>query len=152
MLLTNSQIIALVGSQTLRVEGALVQVHGRMQSVKLAEGTMMEVIPHDLGLGARMSIALIMSSLTKVAQAFEKVRMDIAKSYEARAKAASERFIPGAPMHDECSLKIQELFAMETDVGSLPKIKLVDLKVDENKLNPMLVVTLMPLLEMPAAA
>ncbi len=147
MKLTHAQVIALVGNTAFNVQGALVGIHGHQQSVKIDDKNVMETIPHTLGLGARMSIALAFAALSKAGDAFEKVRQGLVTEYTAKAAAAKQPFTVGSPVHDECLSKIQELLAMTCEVGGLKKIKLTDLNVDENKLNPMLLVTLMPLLE-----
>ncbi len=148
MKLTNSQIVSLVGSAAFKAEGALVGIHGRQQSVKLDDGKVaMETVPHTLGLGARMAIALAYTSLTKSAEAFEKVRSDLVAEYNVKATAAKQTFVAGSPLHDECLVKINDLLAMSIDVGTIKKIKVTDLNVDENKLSPMLLVALMPLLD-----
>ncbi len=144
MKLTNGQIVGLLGSPVFRVDGALISLHGRSHIVEMGDKKVMETLPYHLGVGTRMAVAMMISTLGKPLEACHRVHQELVKAYTAKARAAHEPFAAGQPSYENCSRDVQELMDVEVEVGDLTKIKLVDLHVDENRIDPRHVVALMP--------
>lgn len=135
MKMKNSTIVQLIGSQAFGHPGALPRVHGG-------------ATPHKLGGKVRLTIASHMLKLATPATCFEKAREGIVSEYAEAAKAAGETWDEKHPKHDECIKRVADLLDEEQDVGDLNKINASDLNIDENCIDPALLVALAPVLDL----
>ncbi len=163
MKLTNSDLLALGGSQTLGIKAALMLLHGPLKPTGQdgKDGKpVLEPEPYDYAPGTRWKLAVIMSKVMPAIELFERVRNDILKKYKQKAKKDSEELakqdppvqIPPvlhqeSPCWDAFQAEITELMNEIVDVERMPELEKDCLNEDANKIPADVLMALLPLFE-----
>ncbi len=112
MKLTNTEILALTGSSTMGIAGALTQLHGQVKPIfkteKVGESEVQnpttnekgqiatEVVPYDFAPNTRMKLAVLMKKIQPLAEAFEESRTEVVSKYKKLARESAAEAIKEA--------------------------------------------------------
>lgn len=150
MKLLNKQLVELMGNTYYGAPmGTIAQLHGVSKVTgKHEDGKpIVEQIPYSFGKGVRLAIALITKKLLPFSEALNEACSGIVKQYEKEAKDKGEEWGVEHSRYSECIEEMNELLKQEFEVPSMPKFKIEDLKIDDNKLRSSIIVSLLPFFE-----
>lgn len=126
--------------------------------VRNPDGSLLvDVIPLKLGAGVRLNVALMLIKFEPLIKAFEEIKASLIKEAKKAAKDAApagateeQYWVPTAPslLAAQDALNALTLETREVEIDH--RIKLSDLKPDENNLDPSLIIALQDVVDLSA--